>query len=635
MLSLIRSLRPRPVSATVQQCLRIQRRNVARKEATTKKKGGRPVGKTGFSKEQLETAEQYPLSQELAKNFVPIVTHRGRKKHSYSRPQIVSPELCDDVLSYIGPTLERHRGCDIIDINPGAGLWSSKLHEFLQPRKHILVESNPEIFEQHLKNLVEQPGSRYKLVTGDISKFEFFEDIMKEHIRPDQPPLDPNDPRINEPNDKLLVTGSLISNPIVPGYGIKSLVRQLLLYFNEIALTHGLFHSHGRARQLFWMNNEEVSSMLPKTIVQQHKLPIIMDRLCDITEVVASESTARGTGTGNLKRDASLELESVVRSLELGKKSGFELPAHRRTSFHDFADDVSAMTNGTGIITPAELLDYLREAEASGKSTAGLLNESLRELFKEEEKKTAGSRGTRTKKGEQLSILRSTSLYVERSRETRWHVINLAEQIHKLECDILRTSNEAQKQELQSKLDTLESEYQTRASKLSSMNRGYLAGGFDDRLAVRSPTKRLLWDRRPFEPLSSHPEEAWPKTRTALFDIMPRAIPAGTANASEDFEYFKDLIQPLFDIPSLPLHQAVEGLAPGASELLKEVEALSDPEKGGRLNLNDFRVRMLTTEMVEQLSKAFREWPFRPPGSDHPNFFRSKWHSKFEGEDRM
>ena len=92
------------------------------------------------------------------------VKKRSTKKASTpngdkSRVNIVSDKLCDDILSYIGPSLERHRGCDIVDLYPGAGEWSSKLNQFLQPRSHVLLEPDADLYRPFLQPLLDQPGT--------------------------------------------------------------------------------------------------------------------------------------------------------------------------------------------------------------------------------------------------------------------------------------------------------------------------------------------------------------------------------------------------------------------------------------------------------------------------------------------
>ncbi len=64
------------------------------------------------------------------------------------------------------PSLERHVGCDLIDIYPGAGLWSRKLHEALQPRSHILMEPD-KIYKPFLEPLLSTPNAT--LVTKSAS----------------------------------------------------------------------------------------------------------------------------------------------------------------------------------------------------------------------------------------------------------------------------------------------------------------------------------------------------------------------------------------------------------------------------------------------------------------------------------
>lgn len=65
----------------------------------------------------------------------------------------------DDILTFVKPSLERHVGCDLVDIYPGAGLWSSKLHDALQPRSHILLEPDEELYRPFLEPLLAKKGA--------------------------------------------------------------------------------------------------------------------------------------------------------------------------------------------------------------------------------------------------------------------------------------------------------------------------------------------------------------------------------------------------------------------------------------------------------------------------------------------
>jgi transcription factor 1 len=89
-----------------------------------------------------------------------------------------------------------------------------------------------------------------------------------------------------------------------------------------------------------------------------------------------------------------------------------------------------------------------------------------------------------------------------------------------------------------------------------------------------------------------------------------------------------DFVYALFTVPSQSLPEALDKLQHGASQIMGDCPALTDPDRGGRMNMKHFRVRMLTSEMIEQLVRAYREWPFKEPGSDHNKYFRWKGMNK-------
>jgi transcription factor 1 len=59
--------------------------------------------------------------------------------------------------------------------------------------------------------------------------------------------------------------------------------------------------------------------------------------------------------------------------------------------------------------------------------------------------------------------------------------------------------------------------------------------------------------------------------------------------------------------------RGLDTLAPGAADdIVPLAPSLRDPKKGGRRNLEQLRVRMLTAEMIEELVVAWENWPFKP-----------------------
>lgn len=137
-----------------------------------------------------------------------------------------------------------------------------------------------------------------------------------------------------------------------------------------------------------------------------------------------------------------------------------------------------------------------------------------------------------------------------------------------------------------------------------------------DILAVECQPPTLNRDRRPYEPLQVQPDEFWPQYEITLLDIMPetRDLSApGIADRREGTKICQELLKHLYNSPKIPVPVALDRIAPNAAQdLIPEVPALADVRRGGRLDVNQMVVRMLTPDMVEGLVKAFMEWPFRP-----------------------
>ncbi|KAF2685659.1 S-adenosyl-L-methionine-dependent methyltransferase [Lentithecium fluviatile CBS 122367] len=600
-----------------------------------------------WNPERLPTSSKYPLSTELSirpvdadrpvhsVGYFPADTIFSTPWNLFARTQIVSPDLCDDVIKYIGPTLERHKGCDILDLNPGAGLWSRKLHDFLQPRSHVLVDSSPEMWDRWLRPLLEAPGSTYKLIQGDVTKIETITQLVEDGAFPHQQRVQPGEDGCQRPNDSLLVTGSLLWDPKLPGFGFDSMGKQLILQFAERAWSNQLFHVFGPVRSLFWMAHD-AKSIIPRSEMQRGKYDLFLDALTTNTEVVTGEHTPRLAGRGTSGRTPQSELESLVGAMRRGRDRGMELPAHRRENVHDFADDIAKLTDGTGVMNSADMLEYLKEQEYSGKSTAGINLESFIESYRVEkeleenpgmfqmERASPGARGRArvTAEGKRVATLRASVTRAKKIASEIEKLTNLGEDIYKLECKIMGLEDGARKKAELAKLPIMEEELAAGVNRLPPAHRSAVLSEIDDRLAIRSPVPRLAWDSRPFEPLIMKPEEVWPPIAVSLVDSTPRPLTSG--KTPEWYDWLQDFAVGLFEIPSISVHQALENLQHGASELVAKAPSLTDPKRGGRLSMHNLRVRMLTVEMVEELCQAYREWPFRNPQTNHTRFFRSK-----------
>lgn len=526
------------------------------------------------------------------------------------------------MIQYIGPSLEKHKGCDILDLNPGAGLWSQKLHEFLQPRSHILLEPEPDRYDRYLRPLLEEPGSKYKLFMGDAADFSTFNKLVEEGAFPHQKRVEAQSPLGRELNHSLLVTGSLVWDPKLPGLGFDSMSRQIFHWLVNTAWEKTGIHAFGHVRSLLWMMQEDVRQYLPRC-ANQYAKAASLNTWSKFSEVVTPGHIERGRLKLSPARRPRYEIESVVRAMRNGRAGGMELPIHRRENVHDFAEEIEARTKGTGIMNSVDLMQYLKEQEMAGKSTAGLSTDlEIRnyktekallenpDIFKTERVDTRGRMVTGvTKEGKDASQLRATvNRNLKIMIETEKH-IDLAEDIYNLECKILGLGDGPSKEAALRKLEDMERELDGFIGKTTPVRRTAIINEIDDRLALRSPVPRLQWDSRPYEPLIMQPGEVWPAARVSLLDSEPR--PPLKCDPSLPLTRLLPFVRKLADYPQSSVVGALEAIQPGAGELVEQVSSLKDPKKGGRLNMNNLRVRMLTKEMVAGLWEAYEQWPFK------------------------
>ena len=552
--------------------------------------------------------------------------------------KLIDLQLLDDVLSYIGPSLEKHKGCDILDLNPGAGLWSQKLHDFLRPRRHILLEPELSKFKHFLDPLVEQPNSKYQLLERNPCDFPVFSELIDDGYLPDQKRVTPGAPKAQEPNNTLLVTGQIIWDPKMPGVGFDSMAKQVLLHYANAAWTNQLCHALGPVRMLLWIARDDLKNMVPRTQATNAKTSFWLQMTSHITEVVSPGVEVRSNNASG-SREHRYRLESLALALKRGEENGMKLPAHRREDAHDFAEEILERTQGTAIMAAKECSDYLKEQFNNGKNVNGFLPQQILESWQFDKdvnydtlpkRKTAGVHREHSPKDPKaravwntMTIRRANVNANDKMRVARDRIVDLGDNIFQLECAILGYKDGTKKKaEALMKLDEWQKQFDEEYQKVDKNFRTAILTDLDDRWTIRSPVERLLWDTRPFEPLIMEPSEMWPAKGVSLVDVTPRPIPEG--EAGELFEWVKDFTFGLMFEPQTPLPHALEKMQPGASEIIENVPILRDAQKGGRLNMDNMRVRMLTPEMVVELTKAYKEWPFRSEDANHSSHFKMK-----------
>jgi transcription factor 1 len=224
------------------------------------------------------------------------------------------------------PSLEKHVGCDIIDLNPGPGIWSSAIHDFLKPRTHVLMEPDDALYRPLLQPLLDAEGSTYKLIPKSGVVWAFLQQALSPELLPHQKVREPGDPRLEEQNDTLLVLANLGYYPKKPYRGFSSISSLVIYQLLSAARSHSLFHKYGLIRMLIWVEDEEKKMVLPRSIVNRRKSSVEAEVTCGDIFEVASSTDAVGVSL----RDHNLDLESSMAVLKRMDEAGIKTPKNRQ-----------------------------------------------------------------------------------------------------------------------------------------------------------------------------------------------------------------------------------------------------------------------------------------------------------------
>lgn len=549
-----------------------------------------------------------PLARQLAQRD-------RRKGATATRADIVSPALCgtygwrasgcapidslpDDILSYIGPSLEKYKNCDIVDVNPGAGLWSSKIHDFLKPRRHLLLEVD-DFYTPCLQPLLDAPGSKYIRGPATDSVLSTLRNVVNQGLLPDQHPLPKGDSRLNEPNTSLLLLLNLSRMKTVTSRTAYFLTRDTLNLLSASAWMHAGLNRYGHVRTLLWVPEYFKDRIVPRELNQ-------LDSYGFTHQARTRTHAVAGHPNPKLPReDTTVELASAVRAANKMRSAGLELPPHRQDRMHQAAlsllkerdvEDVQAKLRAD-IISAQSPLDEMAELETRLKSKAPPLPNRAVWL-------------------QRLKHLQSNT---ERNlKSIRWKHVRLkelwatADEVRQLEMIVVDESRPAQERlAAKEHWEKLSTDCKVGGRRGPAYIQQALFNVIDSRRGFYQDPPLLAWDDRPFEPLTTEPHEFYPQQSLCLLDSNPQ--PAPQEYSEEYIEYWQRFVNKLFERSSTPIGKALDHLRIGSAEvILPQVGAIHDPRRGGSLDVEDVRVRSMTPEMSYEIVDAWKNWTFRP-----------------------
>ncbi|KAI9680877.1 MAG: hypothetical protein M1817_004317 [Caeruleum heppii] len=552
-----------------------------------------------------------PRSESLSR-----LRERDSTEGDKSRVRLVRPQLCDDVLARLAPSLQRHIGCDIVEMNPGPGLWSRKLHELLRPRSHILLETEPDAYASHLQPLFDQPGSRYRKAPFSALQWTSFERLVQDGFLPHQTPLELDDPRRDRPNDSLLFVATVANSPPKRVKGFQSSARLLLRQlFTSIRKKDG-FNAFGLVRMLIWMPNSDKKSLLPRTIATRLKSSVEAEIHCgDIFEIAGSAG-----GSGINKREPYLDYQSHLRVTQSMLDRSISTPSLRKS--YDQAEAEAALASGDNKEDLRGLHQgrpWLTELAALKKRfEAGEFTQWEDKLFAKTKGRNGRSNGVRRQKHPDFVRMRNL-INEEKSQEKRlgmvYEVLDLEDSMEAIDRSLIEdsTCSDEERQARERQLVAARQLFMHGHQELDLKLQVQTSFFSDDRHAFANDPSLLLWDRRRDEPLVAHKNEFEPHCEMTLMDLHPRPLLSTLRQGPESYFLLEYILTSLFGHPASPVARALDALAPGAAEaIIPQAPSLQDPRKGGRTAISQMRVRNLTPEMIDEIVRAWERWPFRP-----------------------
>lgn len=494
------------------------------------------------------------------------------------------------------------------------------------------MEPDEYYFEPFIKPLLDQPGSTYRHTRLDIehssSYWTEFHRIQQDaNLLPPRPSPMSVSPQRRQFDPSVLVIGNLARQFQTKAKTHTVAQPPLILHqLGQHVLANQYFQSAGLVRMLMW-------------IPEEYK-----------TNLFAPLPWLRSGSNLGLSMAFNINEATQVQSLDLinERRVALDKVARRRSRFLDVFNayevrnrmDETGMTIPEGRMSPevestarsdVRVPEARSPLELSINQDATQLRSRIDEISISIDQASSWARGFQRRgklDSNTLEYPQVTELVAE-FQKMKIQSINPERFMLFLDLGLRIINIEASFKELEesdpmySSLQTLHDDILALTDKYNQLldstgfnTRHAVVDVLDEQVAYFASPRLLTFYDRSYEPLRADASEFWPKHNLALFDLVPKerdlAVP-DLATSEEAAKICAEFLKNLFSSRSMPLPQALDKVAVNAAQdLIPKVPAITDARKGGRLNPNDVRVRMITEEMVEGLIKAFFEWPFRP-----------------------
>ncbi|KAL4779828.1 hypothetical protein BJX76DRAFT_364933 [Aspergillus varians] len=443
---------------------------------------------------------QYPITQTLRQQI-----HRA--KTGATKPNIVSEKLCDDILQRLSPFLSRNAPVDVLDLWPGPGVLSSKVNDFLKPRRHVLIEPDLKVFKPFLEPLVKKNQS-YNLLSVDLPSVRDWQGVISKAF-PEQGPSNGDRSGALAKNNTLLV---LANTP-----GPRSLkdhfsgARWLSVFMEECLLQLGL-HAYGSVRLLASISSSDVSTILPRHISTRSRPSLLTEQVALHAFEVASMKDDTRAQWG-FQKQWDMLVEGTARIEQRAAENNVITPAGREYPPIELAPKSPVLGRKPTPYTPRiktpqndKYIEAIKKFEQASPTSAEY--DTLKKHWR---------RTCTVLKQENSQVYQRTNIASKQNQ-----VDDLTKTISRLAAE--PTTTLATLEPIVKEIDALRASINEESSKTHFDITRALPHLADDRRAAYHPTENfdnalLLFDRRPFQPLIIHTDEMYPRDvyRTLMY----------------------------------------------------------------------------------------------------------------------
>jgi transcription factor 1 len=528
-------------------------------------------------------------------------------------------------------------------------LWSSKLHDFLKPKRHILMEPEMRYYDRFIHPLVDKPGSTYRHSTLCGAHARSYWDNYKELLDDktmisDRPKLATDDPKLRELDTSILFTGNLWRkypiNHVARYVDHSSLILQHMTY---AALTNEIFQRSGLVRMLWWAPDASKTVFLPTNIRGKRAFDMNLQIGAYITEVAGVSHLESSLRKSRMDSPRAPEMDASVAGrverdmaergqvMPKGREQPMALkvpPLEDDPHAHDSFLKTTCSTTDDLVLAVGEFREHLKtthrvldawKSRAGSNKMANLSHKGVQKLYERHVRYQQSCDAIRSRP-------KDVGFFSSKAAEFRSIVgMDTILRLINLEANYAAVSDtnpdpktlSALREKILSLNKTCDAWIEEFVS-FAVMKKITLL--LDDLISLEARPSTLSRDRRPYEPLQAFSHEFWPNYDLTLLDLTPRLTDIsspGIVDRVEGAKACQAVIKIIYSSPAIPLTTALDRVAPNAAQdLLPQVPEILDARKGGRMDPSRMSVRMLSQEMMVGLMRAFLEWPFRPSNLD-------------------